>query len=135
MTSDSALEELLSIEGIMVAGRPGQIRLLIDQAVVDLEENDVLSATELPVPAEMAAKLAQPVRLELRRGARLLDVGAAEAYDDVAWERGELFALRTRREEPSWRMSDSYLELERRFFAKYGIAVAGEVDGKEEEQP
>lgn len=123
MTSDSAAEELVSIEGIMVAGRPGQIRLLVDQAVVDLDEDDVVSASELPSPPDLVEKLAQPVRLDLRRGARLLGIGAAEAYENVIWRRGELFAMRTRREETPWRITESYRELERRFFARYGIVV------------
>lgn len=129
MTSDSAVEELFAIEGIMVAGRPGQVRLLVDQAVVDLDENDIVEASEMPGPQGLVDSHAQPVRLVLRSGARLLDFGAAEAYDNVIWERGELFSLRTRREEPPWRMSGSFKELERRFFASYGVFV----DDEEEE--
>lgn len=135
MTRDSAVEELFSIEGIMVAGPPGQIRLLVDQAVVDLDENDVVSASERPGSPDLVEEIAQPVQLVLRRGARLLDVGAAEPYDDVAWQRGDLFALRTRREEKPWRMTDTYQDLERRFFARYGIVVAAADGGKEEEEP
>ncbi len=131
MASDSAVEELFAIEGIMVAGRPGQIRLLVDQAVVDLDENDIVEASEVPGPQGLMESLAQPVRLVLRSGARLLDFGAAEAYDNVVWERGELFSLRTRREQPPWRMSENFKELERRFFASYGVFVD---DNEEEEQ-
>jgi hypothetical protein len=119
MISDSAVEELFSIEGIIVAGHPGQIRLLVDQAVIDLNESDVVSASET---------LAQPVRLVLRRGAQLMDVGAAEAYRDVVWQKVELFAMRTRREEPPWEMSESYRDLERQFFASYGITNVDEED-------
>lgn len=126
MTSDLAVEELFAIEGIMVAGRPGQIRLLVDQAVVDLDENDIVSADELPGQPGLVDKLAQPVRLVLRRGASLLDVGAAKAYDNVVWERGELFALRTRKNQPEWRMSEEFQEMERRFFANYGIEINSE---------
>lgn len=126
MTSDSFAEELFSIEGILVAGHPGQIRLLVDQAVVDLDESDVVSASELPSPPGLAENLAQPVRLVLRRGARLLDVGAAAAYENVVWQRGELFAMSTRREEPTFQISESYRELERRFFARYGIVIPNE---------
>ncbi|HEY0512860.1 MAG TPA: hypothetical protein VGH73_13205 [Thermoanaerobaculia bacterium] len=131
MASDWAVGKLCSIEGIMVAGHPGQIRLLVDQAVIDLDENDVLSAGELPVPAGLVENLAQPVRLDLRRGARLLGVGATEAYEDVVWQRGELFSMRTRQEAPPWRMSESYHELERRFYAGYGIVL----DDERETQP
>ncbi len=128
MISDPAVEDLFSIEGIMVAGHPGQIRLLVDQAVVDLDESDVVAASELPGSADLEENLAQPVRLVLRRGARLLDVGASEAYRDVVRRPVELFATRTRREEPPWEMSESYRDLERQFFASYGI-----VDVDEEE--
>jgi hypothetical protein len=128
MISESAAEELFSIEGIMVAGHPGQIRLLVDQAVVDLHESDVVSASELPGSPDLEETLAQPVRLVLRRGARLLDVGASELYRDVVWHRVELFAMRTRREEPPWEMSESYQDLERRFFASYGIIDIDEED-------
>jgi hypothetical protein len=128
MISESAAEELFSIEGIMVAGHPGQIRLLVDQAVVDLHESDVVSASELPGSPDLEETLAQPVRLVLRRGARLLDVGASEPYRDVVWHRVELFAMRTRREEPPWEMSESYQDLERRFFASYGIIDIDEED-------
>lgn len=124
MVSDPAVEELFAIEGIMVAGRPGQIRLLVDQAVIDLDENDVVEASEMPAPPDLEERLAQPVRLVLRRGAQLMDVGAAEAYRDVVWQKVELFAMRTRREEPPWEMSESYRDLERRFFASYGITDA-----------
>ena len=134
MTRDSAVEELFSIEGIMVAGRPGQVRLLVDQAVVDLDENDVVSASERPGSPDLVEKVAQPVQLVLRSGARLLGVGAAEAYDDVAWQRGELFSLRTRREERPWRMTETYQDLERQFFARYGIVVAAAEDGEKEEE-
>jgi len=126
MTADSAVEDLSSIEGIMVAGHPGQIRLLVDHAVVDIDENDVVSASELPCPPDLMEKLAQPVRLVLRRGARLLGVGGAEVYDNVIWQRGELFAMRTRREEVPWQISESYRQLERHFFARYGIVLGGE---------
>jgi hypothetical protein len=128
MVSESAVEELFSIEGIMVAGHPGQIRLLVDQAVIDLNEDDVVSASELPGSPDLEEKLAQPVRLVLRRGARLLDVGDSEPYRDVVWQRVELFAMRTRREEPAWEMSESYRDLERQFFASYGITNVDEVD-------
>jgi hypothetical protein len=126
MVSDPAVEDLSAIEGIMVASYPGQIRLLVDQVVVDFDENDVVSASALPSPPDLVEKLAQPVRLVLRRGARLVGVGAAEVYDNVIWQRGELFAMRTRREETPWQISESYRQLERRFFARYGIAMAGE---------
>jgi hypothetical protein len=133
MISDSAAEELFSIEGIMVAGHPGQIRLLVDQAVIDLNENDVVSASELPGSPDLEETLAQPVRLTLRRGARLLDVGAAEPYRGVVWQQVELFAMRTRREEPAWEMSESFRDLERQFFASYGIIDVDEVDEVDEE--
>ena len=128
MAEDSDVEELFSVEGIMVSGHPGQVRLLIDRAVVDLDESDVVSASELPSPQGLNERLAQPVRLELRRGARLLGAGAAEVYDDVIWERGHLFAMTTRREEPSFEISDSYRQLERRFLASYGIGAAEETE-------
>lgn len=118
------MAELFSVEGIMVAGHPEQVRLVIDRAVVDLDESDVASASELPSPPGLNERLAQPVRLELRRGARLLGAGSAEVYDDVIWERGQLFAMTTRREEPSFEISDSYRQLERRFLASYGIGAA-----------
>jgi len=123
MPSDPAVKEAFAMEGIMVVGHPGQVRLLVDQAVVDLDESDVVAATELPSPPGLNEAAAQPVRLELRRGARLLDVGAAEAYEEVAWQRGQLFAMRTRREEPPWQISEDYKQLERDFFARYGIAI------------
>jgi hypothetical protein len=128
MISDSAVEELFSIEGIIVAGHPGQIRLLVDQAVIDLNESDVVSASEMPGSPSLEETLAQPVRLVLRRGAQLMDVGAAEAYRDVVWQKVELFAMRTRREEPPWEMSESYRDLERQFFASYGITNVDEED-------
>jgi len=128
MVSESAVEELFSIEGIMVAGHPGQIRLLVDQAVIDLNESDVVSASELPGSLGLEERIAQPVRLVLRRGARLLDVGASEPYRDVVWQQVELFAMRTRREEPAWEMSESYRDLEREFFASYGITNVDEID-------
>src|SRR6476661_6549610 len=133
MISDAAAEELFSIEGIMVAGHPGQIRLLVDQAVIDLNENDIVSASELPGSPDLEEKLAQPVRLVLRRGAHLLDVGAAGPYRDVVWQQVELFAMRTRREEPAWEMSESFRDLERQFFASYGIIDVDEVDEVDEE--
>jgi hypothetical protein len=129
MTSDPAAEEIFSIEGIMVAGHPGQVRLLVDQLVLDLEEDDVVSASELPAPPGLIEDLAQPVRLVLRRGARLLGAGSARTYEDVVWRRGELFSMRTRREEPSWRMSEGFREHERGFFAAYGI----DIDEEQEE--
>jgi len=128
MISESAVEELFSIEGIMVAGHPGQIRLLVDQAVIDLNEDDVVSASELPGSLGLEERIAQPVRLVLRRGARLLDVGTSEPYRDVVWQQVELFAMRTRREEPAWEMSESYRDLERKFFASYGIMNVDEID-------
>lgn len=128
MTCEPAVEESFSIEGIMVAGRPGEVRLLVDRAVLDFDEDDILEASELPAPPDLMENLAQPVRLVLRRGARLLGAGAAEAYDDVVWRRGELFATRTRQDEGGWRMSDHYLELERQFFATYGILLDDQLD-------
>jgi hypothetical protein len=109
------------VEGIIVAGRTGQVRVLLDQAVLDLDESDVVSMTELPSETHLIERLARPVRLELRRGARLLHVSDADAYDDVIWRRGRLFAMRTRRNEPAWRTGDGYARLEREFFARYGI--------------
>jgi hypothetical protein len=128
MSSDSAVEEFLSVEGIMVASHPGQIRLVIDQVVIDLDENDIVSASELPSPTDLEERIAQPVRLELRRGARLLGAGAAAAYEDVLWKQGQLFAMRTRRGEQPWRITESYGQLERSFLARYGIVAAGEAE-------
>lgn len=128
MSSDSAVEEFLSVEGIMVASHPGQIRLVIDQVVVDLDENDIVSASELPSPTDLEGRIAQPVRLELRRGARLLGAGAAAAYEDILWKQGQLFAMRTRQGEQPWRITESYSRLERSFLARYGIVAAGEAE-------
>lgn len=128
MPSDPAVKEAFAIEGIMVAGHPGQVRLVVDQIVLDLDEDDIVAATELPSPPGLNATAAQPVRLELSRGARLLDVRSAAAYEEVAWQRGQLFAMRTRREEPPWRISDAYRQMEREFFARYGIALPGETE-------
>jgi len=125
MTSDSTDQESFSLEGIMVASHPGQVRLVIDQVVVDLAEEDVIAASEVPPPPGLKEKTAQPVRLELRRGARLLGAGSAAAYEDVIWERGHLFALRTRREEPPVLFSAAYRQLEREHFARYGIILPG----------
>jgi hypothetical protein len=130
MASDSALQELFPIEGILVASRVGQVRLLVDQLVMDLDESDVVSVSELPFPPGLEETVAQPVRLELRRGVRLLGVGAAEAYEDVLWKRGHLFAMRTRRGEPTWQIGDGYQQLERRFLARYGIVIADEAEAK-----
>jgi len=128
--SDSAVKEAFAIEGIMVASHPGQVRLLVDQAVVDLDESDIIAATELPSPPGLNETAAQPVRLEFPRGARLLGVGSAAAYEEVAWQRGQLFAMRTRREESPWRVSDTYTQLERDFFARYGIAIPVEPEAE-----
>jgi len=128
MTSDPAAQESFSLEGIMVASHPGQVRLVIDQVVVDLAEEDVVSAGELPPPPGLNEKTAQPVRLELRRCARLLGAGSAAVYDDVLWERGHLFAMRTRREEPPWLVSAAYKQLEREFLTRYGIILRGDTE-------
>jgi hypothetical protein len=130
-TSDATARESFSLEGIMVAGHPGQVRLVIDQIVVDLDEEDVVAAVEVvPSPPGLKEKVAQPVRLELRRGARLLGAGSAAAYADVLWERGHLFALRTRRAEPPVLFSATYRQLERDFFARYGIILPGDPEAE-----
>ena len=126
MTSDPVDQATFSIEGIMVASHPGQVRLLVDQLLIDLEESDVASVTELPLPDGLDARMALPVRLELRRGARLLGAGSAAAYEDVIWGRGQLFAIRTRRDELPWQIGESYRQLARTFFARYESARDGE---------
>lgn len=124
MADSEAGDEGFAVEGILVAGPPGRVRLVIDQVVIDIEEEDVVEAGELPAPPGLIARLAQPVRLRLRDGARLRGAGSATAYAGAVWEKGELFALRTRRSEPGWEMSESYRRLERAFFAGYGFSFA-----------
>jgi len=133
MTSDPAAQESFSLEGIMVASHPGQVRLVIDQVVVDFAEEDVVAAGEVPPPPGLNEKTAQPVRLELRRGARLLGAGSAAVYGDVLREPGHLFAVRTRREEPPLLFSVAYRKLEREFFARYGIILPGDAETAETE--
>ena len=118
MTSDATDQESFSLEGIMVASHPGQVRLVIDQVVFDLDEEDILAVAAVPPPPGLKEKTAQAVRLELRRGARLLGAGSAAVYEDVIWERGHLFSVRTRRAEPPVVFSTGYQRLEREFFAR-----------------
>lgn len=122
----SASEESFFVEGILVASNEGEVRLLIDQLAIDLDENDVVSAEELPAPPHLRPSVAQLVRLELQRGARLLRLSSGDVYGDVICERGQLFAVRTRREEQYWRASEHYRRLEAAFLARFGIAVPGE---------
>jgi hypothetical protein len=109
------------VEGILVASRPGEVRLLLDHAVFDLDEGDVASVEDLPPERDLIDTLARPVRLHLRRGARLLAVGDAGAYDEVVWRRGRLFAMATRRDEPTKTIDPNYMVQSQAFLARYGI--------------
>src|SRR5687768_13193042 len=94
------------IEGILVAGRAGELRLIVDRLVLDLVEDDVLGADELPPPPDLRGETARLVRLELARGARLVRLSSSDPYQTVIWKRSQLFAMRTRRDEKYWRAGD-----------------------------
>ena len=117
-------DESIVVEGILVASHPGQLRVLIDHVALDFDENDVLDVTVLPSPPHLIERMAQAARVELRGPARVIRVSSADAYDDVIWRRGHLFAVRTRRHESADGFAGNFIELEREFFARYGIAPA-----------
>jgi hypothetical protein len=117
-----------TIEAILVRSHPGQVRLVLDKIVLDLDERDVVDVTLLPPPPHLVARAAQPVRIELRAPARLLHVGNADPYDEVIWAHGQLFALRTRRNEHPTLVDGDFLESERRFLAEYGVGKSRSKD-------
>jgi hypothetical protein len=125
-SEESNPQDTFVIEGLAVASHAGEVRLLLDGAALDLDERDVVSVGELPPPRDLIASHARAVRLELRRGARLLRVSNAGAYDDVVWRRGHLFAMRSRRGEATRTVSDGYHARARTFLAGYGIGAASE---------
>jgi hypothetical protein len=118
-TADSPPGKSFAVEGILVASHPGQVRILLDDLAIDLDESDVLAVRERPAPPHLVETVARAVRLELRAGSRLLGIGSADAYEHVIWRRGHLFAMRVRREEPTWQIGEGYLRLQREFFARY----------------
>jgi hypothetical protein len=120
----TAPRQSFTLDAIVVASPPGQIRLLLDSAALDFDARDVLSLTALPCPETLDRTQALLVRAELLVGARLTQAGSASAYEQAIWRRGKLFATEARRALPPWTFSDDYRALEREFFARHGIVLA-----------
>jgi len=117
------IDKTFVVEGIVVPSHPEEVRIVLDRLVLDVSAADVVLPRELRERAGSSPN-AGPVRLEIRRGARLLGLESADDDDsELRARRGQLFAARTRAAEATVTISDRYRRLERAFLARYGLQL------------
>jgi hypothetical protein len=108
------------IEALLVAGEGESVRVLLGPYCLDVDAGDVMALDELPLPDGLIEGSAIAGRLTLKPGARLLRLGAADAYRKVLWRQALPFALATR-PEILWQVDSAMQAREREFFAARGL--------------
>jgi hypothetical protein len=117
----SACEAGFVVEGFLVAADDRALRLLMPPYTLDLERASVIEMEEqAPLPTQDPS-VGSAVRLRLRKGTRLLGMGAAADIEARLWRTRRPFAMLTRAPTAPQTDDGSYAQLERQFLAAYGI--------------
>jgi hypothetical protein len=88
--------ETFTIEGFLLAGPDGWLRLLVATTCLDVHEEDLVALEELPPPDDLRADVAVHVSVELRRPCRIREIIDGESLDAQLWVRPSPFAYVSR---------------------------------------
>ncbi len=113
------------VEGFLVGGDAETIQLVMPPYLLAFARADVLRIEERPPLPLQNETNCVAARLELCRGARLVDMHCARAIEVSMWSSRRPFAIATRPEAAPMIGEADYAEKEARFFAGLGIDDQG----------
>lgn len=116
-----------SLEAILLSAHENTVRFLADALLVEVASRDVLDIQDIGVAAEDTC-LGIPVRVVLRKGARLLQLRSAHSVRKVMTSASTRrpFAIATREKMVHPSGIEAYTEREREYFEKYGLISSGD---------
>lgn len=115
----------LVVEGFLVGGDAETIQLVMPPYLLEFARADVLHIEERPPLPLQNETSCVAVRLELCRGARLMDMHCARAIEASMWSSRRPFAMATRVEAAPMIGEADYSDKEARFFADLGLDEKG----------
>lgn len=119
------MSKSISITGYLVKSPvQDQLRLIVLDLSLGFHISDILGIEELDLPKGLSQKLSIPVRIELKKGARLLHYSLGHIYEDLLVQGVRPFALSSRPLELNQvQGSERFDELERQFLTKNGFKI------------
>ena len=119
VTADS-----LILEGVLLRENPDAVKLLAGGLCVEILAEDLDAIEELH--PDFPPDFGIPVRIRLRRPARLLQIGPAWPYASFLKGGRRTFASSSRPWSPMPLRSSHYRELEQEFMRRHGLESEGE---------
>ena len=119
-SAGDACEATLVLEGHLLRGTGGGVRIAVAGLVLAFDAADVVDVVELP--ETMERPLAIAARLTLRCPARLIGAEPAEAYRAITEPQLLPFAYLARPEAPPMQPAPRFEELQEQFKQKHGLA-------------
>ncbi len=114
-SDDARPTDDLVIDGYLLRGQTGSIRIVTGELALAFDIDDVLAITEVELPPDVSPALAVPVNLVLKRGARLLDCSPAAEYLPLLERPIEPFAYAVRTTFPPMQHAPRFRTLEDAF--------------------
>ncbi len=116
-----AVDERLALSGFLLRSPRGEVRVVTGGLCLTFAAQDVIEAAERSLPDGLEAGGAIPVRMSVRRGARLLGVGPADPYQPSLVRSRLPFAMRVRDAPPVEVQTPRYQALEASFRRRHGL--------------
>jgi hypothetical protein len=109
--------ETFSIEGFLLAGPEGWLRLLTGSIYVDLDERDLVEVEERPAPADLDPQAGVPVTLIVRQPCRIRTLADGRSLHEQLWDRPSPYAFASRATDESYRSPPEFRARERAYLA------------------
>ena len=110
------------LDGYLLRGLNGRVRLVTGHLCLELDQADVLKVAQHALPPGIQEGFAVPVRLFLRIGARILDISSSHPYRDLLCKPRHPFAISVRADSALF-PSPRYRQLEQAFLRRHGIVL------------
>ena len=116
-----AHEHEFAIDGFLIRGEAGMVRLVTGHLCLDFAAADVIGVEEQELPEDIGTGFAIPVRLRLASGARLLKAEPADIYEPLLYKVRQPFAIAVRQTPPDMAEAPRYRDLEIAFKRRHGF--------------
>jgi hypothetical protein len=117
----SACSPEIIIDGFIIRGEDGTVRIVTGHLCLDFAVDDVTGIEEQALPEDVGTGLAIPVRLRLVSGARLLNASPADIYEPLLYKVRQPFAIAVRKTPPDMADAPRYRDLEMAFKRQHGF--------------
>jgi len=107
--------ETFTMEGFLLAGPDGWIRLLTGNVYVDIDERDLVEVQERPAPPDLDPQAGVPVTLIVNQPCRIGRLADGASLADQLWKRPSPYAFASRTADESHRSPPEFRARERAY--------------------